>query len=298
MKIRSSSPPVVFGEVLFDRFPDGAVVLGGAPFNVAWNLHALGLAPLLVSRVGTDELGDEILSAMDDWGLDRSGVQVDPGHPTGTVEVTVEDGEPSFEIAPEKAYDFIAEEELPECGADFLLYHGSLALRTETPRRALTRLLGMGTAGVLMDVNLRDPHWNGAHVSELMAGATWVKLNENELETLVPAEADPGRRARWLLDRLPLDSVIVTRGEKGSLVRGREDEAHDPAPVSAPRIVDTVGAGDAFSSIVILGLVRKWAWPLILTRAQAFAAAVVGLRGATTRDRSFYQNFVDQWEHA
>ena len=83
--------PVIFGEVLFDRFPDGSTVLGGAPFNVAWNLKALGLDPLLVSRVGRDDLGADILAAMSEWGLDTAGVQTDAGHPTGTVEVTLED---------------------------------------------------------------------------------------------------------------------------------------------------------------------------------------------------------------
>ena len=65
--------PLIFGEVLFDRFPDGSEVLGGAPFNVAWNLRGLGQDPLLVSRVGKDELGDRILDAMDGFGLDEIG---------------------------------------------------------------------------------------------------------------------------------------------------------------------------------------------------------------------------------
>ena len=84
--------PLIFGEVLFDAFPDGSRVLGGAPFNVAWHLRALGLDPLLVSRVGADGAGDEVLRAMHDWQLDVSGVQRDPNHPTGRVPVTLEGG--------------------------------------------------------------------------------------------------------------------------------------------------------------------------------------------------------------
>ncbi len=68
---------VVFGEVLFDRFPDGCEVLGGAPFNVAWNLQALDARPILVSRVGNDRLGRRILAAMKEWGMDLAGMQVD-----------------------------------------------------------------------------------------------------------------------------------------------------------------------------------------------------------------------------
>ncbi len=86
--------PVIFGEVLFDRFPDGNSVLGGAPFNVAWHLQAFGARPLLISSVGDDELGAEIRQTMQDWGMDDSGLQTDAAHPTGTVEVSFNAGEP------------------------------------------------------------------------------------------------------------------------------------------------------------------------------------------------------------
>ena len=86
--------PILFGEVLFDRFPDGSVVLGGAPFNVAWNLQALGLSPLLISRIGDDDLGDRILAAMESRGMAIDGIQRDRRHPTGTVEVSLQDGQP------------------------------------------------------------------------------------------------------------------------------------------------------------------------------------------------------------
>jgi len=104
--------PLVFGEVLYDSFPDGSVVLGGAPFNVAWHLRGFGLNPLFISRVGDDELGERIIAAMSEWGMDTRGVQRDPGHPTGRVVVSIRNNEPSFEIVPEQAYDFIAGEPL------------------------------------------------------------------------------------------------------------------------------------------------------------------------------------------
>jgi len=98
--------PVIFGEVLFDYFlDDGNMVLGGAPFNVAWNLQAMGLAPHLVSRVGDDALGGRIFRAMETWGMDLSGVQGDDSFPTGEVRVSVKDGEPRFEITADRAYD-------------------------------------------------------------------------------------------------------------------------------------------------------------------------------------------------
>lgn len=288
--------PLVFGEVLFDRFPDGSTVLGGAPFNVAWNLKALGLDPLLVSRVGRDDLGKDILAAMESWGLDTAGVQNDDVHPTGTVEVTLEDGEPRFEIAAGRAYDFIAAEELPTVAGAGVLYHGSLALRTEASRLALDRLRSVVAGPILMDVNLRDPWWNAADLARWMGGASWVKLNEDELVRLVPAEPDLERRAAHLMGQGSIATVLVTRGPDGAYVAGRDGSTCAPDPVAAPRVVDTVGAGDAFSSVIILGLSLGWPMARTLDRALAFAAGVVGLRGATTTDRAFYRTYRTDWE--
>ena len=289
--------PIIFGEVLFDRFPDGTVVLGGAPFNVAWNLQALGRAPLLVSRVGEDDLGDRILAAMTDWGLDVAGIQADPIHPTGTVEVSLENGEPQFDISPGRAYDFVAAEELPPVTAASALYHGSLALRTEASRLALDRLRPRADGPILMDVNLRDPWWEPQAVTRWMGAAHWVKLNEDELARLVPEENDLKRRAARLLGQGDLRAVLVTRGAAGAYACGRDGWVCAPEPVTAARVVDTVGAGDAFSSVVLLGLGRGWPIATILARAQAFAAGVVGLRGATTTDREFYEKFRTDWEN-
>lgn len=288
--------PVVFGEVLVDRFPDGSAVLGGAPFNVAWNLQALGLAPLLVSRVGEDELGGRIAAAMAGWGLDTAGLQKDPRQPTGTVEVELVDGEPRFAIAAGVAYDFIAAEAAPAPAPGDLLYHGSLALRTAVPRLALERLQGQATGGTLVDVNLRDPWWERSAVLDLLRSARWAKLNADELAKLVPAEPDLGRRAARLLAAADLECVIVTLGAEGAVAHGREGWVHRPAPPSAGPVADTVGAGDAFAAVTLLGLARGWDWPVTLERAQQLAAAVVGLRGATTEDRGFYETFRRAWE--
>lgn len=287
--------PIIFGEVLFDRFPDGSVVLGGAPFNVAWNLRALGSDPLLVSRVGEDELGDRILDAMADWGLDTTAVQRDPRNPTGTVEVTLEKGEPRYEITAGCAYDFIAAEDLPPTFEGGVLYHGSLALRTEASRLALDRLRTMAAGPTLMDVNLRDPWWNPELIAGWMAAAAWVKLNEDELASLVPQESGGHKKAARLLGQGDLRGVVVTRGADGAYACGRDGWTLEEAPVPVPRLVDTVGAGDAFTSVLILGLAESWPWPTILTRAQRLASSIVGLRGATTNDKSFYRTFREDW---
>ena len=124
-----TKPLFIFGEVLFDCFPDGREVLGGAPFNVAWHLQAFGQSPLFVSSVGDDEEGRHIREAMSSWGMRLEGLQFDPEHPTGRVTVTLEGGEPSYDIVADTAYDFIDPNALPS-GEPGLIYHGSLALRS------------------------------------------------------------------------------------------------------------------------------------------------------------------------
>jgi fructokinase len=294
-----SGRPVILGEVLFDYFlADENRVLGGAPFNVAWNLQAMGLSPHLVSRVGKDDLGDRILAAMADWEMDRTGIQVDGSFPTGEVRVSVTDGEPTFEITADRAYDFIAADELCPPEQTGFLYHGSLALRSQDPLEAVEHLRREAGCPVLMDVNLRAPWWNRDQVVEWMDQASWVKLNEHELAALVPAEKELDQQADRLLDMCGMDGLIVTRGGDGAWARGRQGWTLEPEPVQAAKVVDTVGAGDAFSSVIICGLMRNWAWSLILERAQSFAAAVVGLQGATTRDRSFYESIISDWEQS
>lgn len=287
--------PLIFGEVLWDRFPDGHEVLGGAPFNVAWNLQALGARPLLVSSVGDDALGARIRDGMAAWGMDPAGLRVDPDRPTGTVEVTITDGEPSYEITADVAWDHVAPPAmLPP--RDAPLYHGSLALRGPVARAALEELRRGAEGGVFLDVNLRDPWWDAADVRALLAAACWAKLNVDELRLLAPMDVDDDRRAASLLAESGLEALIVTHGAAGAVVHTATGERHErPATPRGP-VVDTVGAGDAFSAVAVLGIVRRWPWPTILERAQSLAGAVVGLRGATTDDKSFYETFAAAWE--
>ena len=177
----SGGRPVIFGEVLFDHFPDGNAVLGGAPFNVAWHLRGLGENPLLISRVGDDPTGRRVLAAMAAWGMDTTGMQVDSIHPTGRVQIEWQGSEPSYTIPPHQAYDHIAIAGVPDLAQPAILYHGSLALRHPTTSRAtLETLLTQTSLPVLFDVNLRSPWWNAVDVQRWAARASWVKLNQEE----------------------------------------------------------------------------------------------------------------------
>jgi len=293
--MQHGSQPLIFGEVLFDRFPDGNVVLGGAPFNVAWHLQAFGAAPLFVSRVGNDSLGRRIRDAMSAWGMSSAGLQLDSQHPTGTVEVRFEDGEPAYDIVAGRAYDYIAADTIPQLDPA-LIYHGTLALREATSAQALAALKRRFGAPVFVDVNLRPPWWEPHGTRQLLDGARWVKLNEDELAQLGADSGDLATRAANLQRQHRIELLIVTRGGDGAVAFSADGQTAETRPAAGNSVVDTVGAGDAFTSVIILGLTRDWPLALTLERAQAFASAVVGVRGATVQDRAFYQPFIEQWE--
>lgn len=285
---------VVFGEVLFDCFGEERV-LGGAPFNVAWHLQGFGLTPLFVSRVGDDADGRAVLAAMEAWGMDRAGVQRDPIYPTGRVQVTVEDGEPRFDILPDQAYDFVDAAGLPGgAAAEGPLYHGTLALRAGVSRSTLGGIRRPGERPVFVDVNLRAPWWDAEGAMEAARGAACVKLNIDELDALAPAGDTLEARARELATRLGMEVVVVTRGAAGATVVTPE-RVHAVAAPPVAQLVDTVGAGDAFASVCLLGMVEGWPWAQTLTRAAGFAAHLCGRRGATADDRELYRAQRAQW---
>lgn len=288
--------PVVFGEALFDCFSDGAEVLGGAPFNVAWHLAAFGAAPTFVSRVGDDALGDRIAAAMAEHGMTTAGLQRDSTHATGTVQVKLLAGEPSYDIVAGRAYDFIDAAALPDLPADSLVYHGTLALRNTDSAAALAALRE-GTDAVFVDVNLRDPWWQPTEVRALLDDARWVKLNTHELAVLAPqsAGADAEARAAALIEHHGLDLLYVTLGADGAFGLSADGSLERTRPEGSIEVVDAVGAGDGFASVLILGLLRGWPLATTLARAQTFAAAIVGRRGATIQDPAFYAAFSNSW---
>lgn len=292
--------PLLFGEVLFDEFQDGSTVLGGAPFNVAWHLRGFGLDPLLVSRVGRDDLGEGLLARMRSHELDTSGIQRDDVHPTGRVRVSLIDNEPLFSILPEQAYDFIDSAGLPQAdsGTFALLYHGSLASRQPVSAAALDALRESGLP-IFIDVNLRSPWWDRDRAEHLLAGGRWLKLNHQELAefTDLDTAGTTGllQGARTLCNRFGLQTVIVTRGDSGAVAVTADGSAvGKPEPVA--EFADSVGAGDAFSAVTLLGILRGWSLETTLRRATAFAAAICSVRGAVPADTRLYQRFLESWQ--
>lgn len=286
----------LFGEVLFDHFPDGQRILGGAPFNVAWNLRALGEPVLFISRVGNDPEGDAVRQAMQSWGMHTNGLQTDNTLPTGQVRVTLKDGEPSYDIVSPCAYDRI-QPVTTACDCS-ILYHGTLALRDPVSRGALDALLKENPSTVFVDVNLRPPWWEKQGVTALLDSADWVKLNRQELELLCRDGAYSIASAQALIREHDLQGLLLTHGSEGAEVITATGEHHRVTPQATVEVVDAVGAGDAFASVFLLGLAHNWPLDLTLQRAQTFASALVAQRGATVADPTYYQKFTDTWNQA
>ena len=294
--IRHNTLPIaVFGEVLMDQFPDGQQVLGGAPFNVAWHLQAFGQNPCLISRIGNDAMGRSIRQAMTDWGMTVENVQIDPDYPTGTVEVTINNDEPSYEILSDQAYDFIAAQQLNPANQYSVIYHGTLALRNDTSEQALNALKAHHAGKIFVDVNLREPWWQKESVNQWVSNADWVKLNHDELVQLAKPQNTIQDTMRFFLTKHNLDVLIVTCGSSGAMALTNAGEFLEVTPTGNISIVDTVGAGDAFSTILLIGMRQDWPLSVALERAQSFASALVKQRGATVKDLSFYQTFIDAW---
>ncbi len=294
--------PIIFGEVLFDVFPDGEEVLGGAPFNVAWHLQGFGLPPLMISRIGTDRRGRTVRERMEAWGMTTAGLQTDTRFPTGTVEVTEQDGQPQFAIKPDQAYDHIDRQTAHECLGDrsaSLLYHGTLIARSRESRATLDDLRDRIDIPVFLDINLRPPWWSRSLLDDLLPGIHWLKLNQDELATLSDTSLNTRDQlqsaALRVARRYDLRMVIITRGSEGALLVTPDGECHSDTPAETGETVDTVGAGDAFSAVTIAGLSYGWAPTVILRRAIRFAAAVCGIRGATTDNRNLYHDHLSHW---
>ncbi len=287
--------PLVFGEVLFDEFADGSTRLGGAPLNVAWHLRGFGLDPLLVTRIGEDALGGLALERMRAALLDTRGVQVDALRPTGRAGVNASGDGPQFTLPSDQAYDFIDRDMLPHVPRERfeILYHGSLAARNEQSAAALRTLRELGLP-TFVDVNLRPPWWERGTLESLIGGARWLKVNTQELEQL--EDHSRGRtlldRAQRLRERFDLQVVIVTAGYEGAFGVTRDDAI----TAAVERVVDRedgVGAADALSAVVILGISRGWSLTATLRRAVEFAAAVHA--EGVHDDNALYQRFLARW---
>lgn len=295
-----SKRPIVFGEVLFDSFDDQRV-LGGAPFNVAWNLKGIGLAPHFITAVGYDPDGETVKFTMRRWGMDSSGVQTNQERPTGVVHVELKAGQPSYQIQENVAYDFVEPilplELVEQCP---LFYHGSLAFRSDMNRKTIRQTHELLKCPRFLDINIRKPHFKEEWFESLLNGLDHLKLNSDELALLCGKQSDSRplrvedeveiskQCANMLRDRHGIGQFWITMGDRGAMWIGEGEVScfERASPVSST--IDTVGAGDAFAAVVMEAIIMQRSPSEALHRGNRLAGKVCGIRGATTDDASFY----------
>lgn len=281
---------VGLGELLWDLFPDGPR-FGGAPMNFACS--AAGLAGdacrvLAVSAVGRDRLGQQAIEELRTRGVDTSGIQL-LDHPTGTVDVQVDEhGHARYGFADDTAWDHLAwSDSLQEIAAscDAVCY-GSLALRSPATRDTAIQFLNTVRPEALrvFDVNLRPPHTPAERWFCLLETASVVKCNEDELPVLGSLLQLKARDERGQLDELAsrfgLRCAALTRGARGSMLRDDQGRFSE-SPGTRVDLVDTVGAGDAFTAALTLGLLEGMPLDELHRWADRVASFVCSRRGAT-----------------
>jgi len=288
MNWASESRPVIvgLGELLWDVFPDGRRP-GGAPANVAFHASQLGCEGVVVSRVGQDPLGEEILAYLAQQGLSTRWIQRDQQHPTGTVTVQLNrNGHPQYIIHENVAWDYLEmepglEELMRKASA---VCFGTLAQRSHSTRRTIQKALAATPKECLIvyDVNLRRPFVKRDWVEESLVGCHIVKLTMEELHELADLLAiglsDPVPFARVLQDHFGVETVCLTQGRQGCLLIDPDGVLSVPGVPA--KVVDPVGAGDAFTAALIYSRLRGWSREKGAAFATRCGALVVERPGA------------------
>jgi fructokinase len=277
---------VGIGELLWDLLPAGSH-LGGAPANFACIAALLGASGVVVSRVGDDQLGREALAGLQRHGVDGTFIQIDPEHPTGSARATLARvGSAEYGIAEDVAWDYL--QWIPELAklaaqADAICF-GTLAQRSPASRETIRRVLACSRPECLriLDVNLRAPFHSLKLLEDCLRRANVLKLNSEELPSVLRAGKLPAALASdaapMLQRHYGLRTVCITRGAGGSVIAfGDKTVVH---PGVAVEVVDTVGAGDAFTAALAVQLIAGSAPERVSEAANQVGAWVASQAGA------------------
>jgi fructokinase len=292
-------PVWVVGEALVDQFATRAIP-GGAPFNVARTLSGLGVPVRFISRIGKDAMAEVVLVSAARYGLTMDHVQMDQLHPTGVVRVIQESTQHRFEIAAESAWDFM-ESGPAEVALKYekpsMVYFGTLAQRHQVSRTTIRNLISASNALCYLDLNLRQGLDSQLLAEQSLHLADWVKVNDEELDQILLWFGDAGiDSGNWregygldaialLMHKFSLTRLVVTLGAKGALCFDNTGKCL--AKISGNpgvRVVDTVGAGDGFSAVLIASLTRGHDLPGALSLANSFGAEVCTHEGPLRDD--------------
>jgi fructokinase len=289
---------LVIGEILFDVFPNYRR-LGGAPFNFAYHLKNFGFNVRFVSKIGMDDAGKEILHKLELARFNLDDVQVDGDHPTGSVNVQLDkSGAPQFDIISEVAYDYI--EFIPEYHSNLIseaqmIYFGSLVQRSEAGCKNLQAFISRNSSKNLnfYDINLRPGCYNNAIIEKSLLKTDILKLNTDELgklKQMLSFKIKNDKFVYHLMEAHSIRTISLTKGELGSELFTNQG-CFSSEPAEAIRVVDSVGAGDAYAAMLVAGILKKWQPQKILDRASLFASRICEIKGAIPDSASFYEPF-------
>lgn len=283
MNIKNNKYAVCFGEILWDIFSTGERA-GGAPFNVAYNLDKMGLDVQMISKIGNDDLGNELISQLKKWNIPTDFIQVDDEKPTGTVIATFDEhGEAHYDIINDVAWDHIKilqdHQELVENSAAFVF--GSLIGRNEESRNTLLQLIEYSQFRVF-DVNFRPPYVDFELVKTLLGKADLVKMNKAELRQIIAFLGedfiDEDQSIQHIRNYFDLNEIVLTKGSKGArYFVGNEDYTF---PAVAIEVNDTVGSGDSFLAGFLSKRIEGGSPEEIMRQAVSLGAFITSRSGA------------------
>ncbi len=287
---------LVIGEILFDIF-EKEKQLGGAPFNFAYHLKNFGFPVRYISRIGNDTHGKEILNILEQHHFNTDDIQMDDKHDTGTVIIQLSSsGNPTFHINMDVAYDFI--NYLPEKHSTFVnmadvIYFGTLVQRSNRGFKNIQRFMKNRRSDTVCfyDINLRPDCYSDKVILTSLEHADILKLNTQELDEckrVFGFSKDNDAFVNFLMDRYRLKIVAITMGDKGSELYTKDGQFQTKTN-RVSSIVDTVGAGDAYSSMLAVGIIKGWEPARMLSMASMFASRICEIRGAIPESREFYE---------
>lgn len=286
MDKKNSFNAVCFGEVLWDIFPTHKKI-GGAPLNVGLRMSSLGAISTIISRVGVDKHGADIISFLNDHNVSSDLILVEEEYKTGVVNVMInEKGNASYDIMYPSSWDKITltNEMIEKVSESDVFIFGSLICRDEISRLTLCSLLEKAKYKVF-DVNLRTPYYTIEVINELMLKADFIKLNDEELWEISRKLESPynsfEQNIKFIAEKTNTKQICVTKGAFGAVLYYNDKFYYNSGYFIT--VVDTVGAGDSFLATLIVRLLRGKSPQKSLNYACAVGALVAGQEGANPK---------------
>ena len=282
--MKGSKKVIGIGEILWDLLPEGKQ-LGGAPTNFAYHAHQLGLDSSVISGVGKDELGQEIIQNIKEAGIISFIDSVDK--PTGTVSIKLDkNGIPNYVIHEDVAWDFItpSESAIEFANRADAICFGTLAQRSETSYYSIQETLKTvpDTALKVFDINMRQRFYNETIIRNSLQKANVLKINDEEIlvfADIFGISGDEFEIMHQILDNHQLKILALTKGARGSWLISQEEDSYLDTPNVS--VADTVGAGDSFTAGLVAGLLNNKPLKEIHRSAVDISAFVCTQKGAT-----------------